>query len=247
MRRAPPGFLVQAPAAEGGIVLLDPGPGSLSRTAKAGIPLEAVDRVVLTHFHPDHTLDLMALLFARRNHALKKKLKNLTLIGPTGTREFHQRMQGLYGDWVSDRDGLFEIVEVREGVLPPENGLPGTAYGTAHLPGSVGYRFEFHAGSVAFSGDSDFCENLIHLGKEADLFFLECAVPDGPKPPQGHLSPITAARVAARANPTRLVLHHFYPQVDVPSALKTVQAACGSEVIAAEDGAIYTLGDTTDK
>lgn len=245
-RRSPPGFLMQAPRAEGGCVLIDPGPGSVSRMVAAGVPLEKVDRVVLTHFHPDHTLDLTALLFARRNSLFENKLERLTIIGPPGTREFHDKMQVLYGNHVLPRYGEIEIVEVDQPGWNDRSGLRGLALPVEHPGNAVGYRFEFSAGSIAFSGDSGVCDHLIDLGREADLFFLECALPDQP-PPASHLGPATAARVAAAAQPRELVLHHFYPHVDVEAAVKTVQSACGGTVFAAEDGAVYTLGDKTDR
>ncbi len=37
----------------------------------------------------------------------------------------------------------------------------------AHISGSVGYRIEFKDGkSIAISGDTDYCQNIIDLGFE---------------------------------------------------------------------------------
>ena len=53
---------------EGGdLTLFDCGPGTLRSLVNSGLQLEQVKRVVITHFHLDHVLDLFALAYARRN------------------------------------------------------------------------------------------------------------------------------------------------------------------------------------
>jgi ribonuclease BN (tRNA processing enzyme) len=240
-RRAPPGLLIRSAAEEGGTILLDPGPGAVSRMAKAGTAVEEVDRVVFTHHHPDHTLDLMALLFARRNPWLKPRLKRLTLIGPRGTVALHEAMKNLYGDWVSAEPESFRIEEVGEGPLPGRTGLTGSAHRVTHIEGSLGYRFDFAAGTLAVSGDTEPCEGLADLGRDADLFFLECAVPDEMEQARGHMTPRAAGEAAARANPAHLVLYHLYWPVDPQLAAQRVRSLYSGRVTVAEDGDRFEL------
>jgi ribonuclease BN (tRNA processing enzyme) len=239
--RAPPGMLIQSPAEEGGTILLDPGPGAVSRMAKAGTPVEAVDRVVFTHHHPDHTLDLMTLLFARRNPWLEPRLKKLTLIGPEGTIELYEAMKNLYGDWVTGKEGTFHIEEVGEGSLPARTGLKGSAHRVSHIEGSLAFRFAFQAGTLAISGDTEPCEALVPLGCDADLFFLECAVPDEHDPARGHMTPRAAGEVAAKAGPAHLVLYHLYWPVDPVQAADSVRKLFSGKVTVAEDGDRFQL------
>jgi len=50
----------------------------------------------------------------------------------------------------------------------------------AHTPESVGYRIELHDGrSIAVSGDTDYCESVVDLARDADLLVLECSFPKG--------------------------------------------------------------------
>jgi len=51
----------------GHVLLVDLGPGALHRAAAAGCALPDIDAVLLTHVHPDHCADLVALQFALRN------------------------------------------------------------------------------------------------------------------------------------------------------------------------------------
>lgn len=238
-RRAPPGLLLQI---EGeGPVLIDPGPGSLARTAAGGVPVTALDRVLLTHHHPDHTLDLISLLFARHNPWLKPRLKKLTVVGPRGTRALYEGMKALYGTWVQAGEEELEIVEVEVGPLPREARIQGAAHKTDHTEHSLGYRLELPAGTVALSGDTGPCEALVDLGRKADLYFLECAVPDRFGDVKGHMTPSTAGRIAAQAEPVKLVLYHLYPPVEAGEALESVRAIFPGEAVIAEDGAVFDL------
>ena len=54
-------------------ILFDMGPGTLGRMARLGIGPEKIEKIFLTHFHPDHTADLIHFLFACRNPEILKR------------------------------------------------------------------------------------------------------------------------------------------------------------------------------
>jgi ribonuclease BN (tRNA processing enzyme) len=66
---------------------------------------------------------------------------------------------------------------------------------------------------VAYSGDTDFCENAVGLARDADLLICEAAFPDAMKV-KGHLTPSLAGRIAMEAGVKRLLLTHFYPECE---------------------------------
>ncbi len=84
------------------------------------------------------------------------------------------------------------------------------------------------------------CEGAVIAGREADLYVLECAMPDS-SGFAGHLTPRLAAEVVRKANPRRVLLTHFYPAVDVALAARVVQDAFPGEVLIAEDQAVYRI------
>src|SRR4030065_601910 len=48
-----------------------------------------------------------------------------------------------------------------------------------HAPESVGYRIESPDGrAVVYSGDTDYCANIVELARGAGLLLLECSFPD---------------------------------------------------------------------
>jgi ribonuclease BN (tRNA processing enzyme) len=83
-----------------------------------------------------------------------------------------------------------------------------------HNDESIAYRITSDGGSsVVYTGDTDYCENLIDLAKKADLLICESALPDDSRV-KGHLTPSLAGEIASRAGVGKLVLTHFYPECD---------------------------------
>ncbi|NOG42275.1 MAG: ribonuclease Z [Planctomycetes bacterium] len=53
-------------------LIFDTGPGSLRQLFLAGITYLDIDHIYYSHFHPDHSLDLVSFLFAMRYNEPKK-------------------------------------------------------------------------------------------------------------------------------------------------------------------------------
>jgi ribonuclease BN (tRNA processing enzyme) len=105
----------------------------------------------------------------------------------------------------------------------------------AHISGSVGYRIEFKDGkSVAISGDTDYCQNLIELAFKVDLLVTECSFPDEKKV-QGHLTPSLAGRIALESQCQKLLLTHLYPICDQFDILNQCRQVYQGEVLLGED------------
>ena len=78
--RGAPGYLLRA---GGKNLLLDCGPGALRKAAACGVGATDLDGILVTHFHPDHNLDVPALLFARNSPGFEPGGR-LLLAGPRG-------------------------------------------------------------------------------------------------------------------------------------------------------------------
>jgi ribonuclease BN (tRNA processing enzyme) len=89
-----------------------------------------------------------------------------------------------------------------------------------HTERSLAYRIETPGGrTLVYSGDTGPSEALIELAKGCDLLILECSFPKEQEA-HNHLSPEQAGEVAAAADPGKLLLLHFYPEVlavDIPA------------------------------
>jgi ribonuclease BN (tRNA processing enzyme) len=195
-------------------ILLDIGPGTVRQLAIAGLTHEDIDYVAISHLHPDHTADLIHLIFATRHPPVLKKRKPFTIIGPKGFSRFLDLLKRPYGTWLDLPAGLMEIEELNTSKSDRREfkGFTLLSAPARHTAQSIGFRIEDSSGrSVVYSGDTGYCEEILELAKDAELLILESSFPDG-QGKEGHLTPSQAGEIATRAGAAKLVLTHFYPE-----------------------------------
>lgn len=235
--RSPAGYALALP--EAGTTWLDAGPGTLARYGRAGGRLEDLRRIVLSHFHPDHCLDLAAVLFARRNPALSAQLPELEVIGPRGTAALLANLQKVWGGWV--REEALRVTELAPRDRLQRPGYELRSFPTHHTDHALCFRIETAEGAVlAYSGDSGEVDELVEAARDADLFVCECSFPDDAAV-EGHLTPASATRVALRSGARQLLLTHFYPSLEPAHAVAAARAHGAPAVRAALDGHSYAL------
>jgi len=235
--RASPGYFIQV-ANES--LLLDGGTGTLHQLVRAGSCLGALDRVLYTHYHPDHVGDFPHLLFALRSREIGRH-RPLWVGGPPGLKRHYHLLGELYGSWVANLPFVLELNELKAGTIDL-GAWRLTARPVPHTDVSLAYRIDAAQGSVVYSGDTDYSEDLIRLAKGADLLILECAFPDGQKV-TGHLTPSLAGEIAAHAGVKRLLLTHFSPACVGHDLLSPCQKQFPGEVLLARDLMRLTVGN----
>lgn len=228
--RSPSGLYVQA---GGEHLVFDAGPGTLARLRAIGVTFLQLDRVFLTHYHIDHCLDLVTMLFAMRIPQ-PARTKPLTVYGPKGLKRLYRRLNSAFNGWLAPRSYHLALKELRDTTL----WLPGYTVRTKRMDhyatGAIGYRIDTKGASVAYSGDTEACPGIVELGREATLLILECSVPDHRKV-EGHLTPTACGRIAAEANCRHLVLTHFYPVFQGIDIRRRVRAAFRGRLTIAKD------------
>ena len=189
--------------------VLDAGPGTLQRLHRLGVTFLDIDRLFLTPFHVDHCLDLVSMLFAMRLPD-PARTTPFTVYGPRGLRSLYRQLNAAYQRWLEPKSYRLTLKDLGQGRRRCGPAVV-TTRRMHHASGqALGYRIEAGGKSLAYSGDTDLCDEIIALGQGADVLMLECAVTDERKVP-GHLTPSECGRIAAAAGCTRLVLTHFYP------------------------------------
>lgn len=230
LRRASPSLLLSSGNFR---LIIDSGPGALRRMLKAGITYRDFDLLLYTHLHPDHTADLVPILFACKYGELPRE-KELTCIGGPGFRDHMKKINDLYGSWISPHTYHLTVKEISSNPILCGH-LKIRSAPMAHLPGSVGYRIEWQdKKSLVISGDTDFCESIVTLAQEADLLVLECSFPDEKKV-EGHLTPSLAGRIAKASHSKRLLLTHLYPVCDQYDILGQCRKTFQGDILVAED------------
>jgi ribonuclease BN (tRNA processing enzyme) len=238
--RAGPGWVLTAEGGSGAdAVLVDPSAGSSQRMADRGIPLDRLTHVLFTHYHPDHTGDLVPILFALRNPRFRDR-PPLRLIGPRGLRKLLRELRGVYGDWIEPPQGV-EATEIGGAEGDPfvrVGALEVTPFPTDHADPSIALRILCRGGpTIAYTGDTDRCDGAVEAARGADLLLIECSFPEGGKRP-GHLVPSEAGRIAEAAGARRAVLIHMYPECHGHDLLGSFRRWFSGEAALAEDGMV---------
>ncbi len=216
------------------LLLLDSGSGTLRCMLEAGIDWKGVDYLLYSHFHPDHTADLVPFLFASNYGSEAARIRDLTIIGPVGMAAFYDQLKGIYGKWIVPQGYSMHIEEISAGAVSFGD-FDIRAFPLAHTEQSVGFRVTAGEGTVvSYSGDTDYCANLVALGSNADVLLLECSFPDDHKV-EGHLTPSLAGRVAREAGCATVVLTHLYPPCDGYDVVGAVKREFPGDVVLAED------------
>jgi ribonuclease BN (tRNA processing enzyme) len=189
--------------------LIDCGASSLPALKRLGIVRDAIDLVLITHFHGDHFAGLPFLLldaqFARRT-------RPLVIAGPQGIEtRLTQVMEALFEN-SSKTKQRFDLSVV---ALAPEEprtfgAVTVTPYPVVHGESGgpfLAYRIEAEGRVIAYSADTEWTPTLIPLARDADLFIAEAYTYD--KVVKNHLSLKTLEAHLAEIRPKRLVLTHM--------------------------------------
>ena len=185
-------------------LLLDCGAGTLLRLDQAGIDVENLETVLLTHLHLDHVSDLLALANAR----YLRQLPGLEVYGPVGT-----------GAWLKTLHSAFPYLAKMEvtahEVRPMDDfsrqGFDIFAEEAKHSVTALAYRIEAEDKVLVYSGDTEPSPRVAALAEGADLLIHECSFPE-PFDVTNHSTPKRLGRMIK--NVKRVVLTHFYPQAE---------------------------------
>lgn len=215
-------------------ILVDAGPGAFARIGEMGIDTSALDTVLLTHLHIDHSGDLPAIVKSRDLSTDERVA--FRIFGPSGrepypsTTTFVARLFGPDGAFaylpsfrntldLQPHDLPLDASEAPRVVIA-EPGWRVTSIVTDHgnVP-SIAYRIEQAGHSVVFSGDlASKNDNLARLAEGADVLVYNAVVRDPPVSPSGlyalHTAPRRIGEVAAKARVGSVVLAHLSPAVD---------------------------------
>ena len=222
-------------------LLFDAGRGVTLQLTKAGVPLDAVDPVFITHHHFDHIGDLYDLML---NSWLSGRKGALRIFGPPDTERLVATLQSqVYDKDITWRDkgepaygGWKPVVacDVTAGVVLDTGRWKVSAEIVSHGDGlempmaflrrwtCLGYRLEAEGKVVAISGDTVACGGLDRLAAGADLL-VQCCYLASSEITTEHFRRLarhtlacgdTVGKIAARAGVKTLALTHHRLRAD---------------------------------
>jgi ribonuclease BN (tRNA processing enzyme) len=217
--------------------VIDTGYGVTLKLLAAGVPLNQLRYVFITHHHSDHNLELGPLLY---NAWVSGLGKPIDVYGPTGLRDL------LADYWRSNRIDVEARIgdegrpnpraltlghDYAEGLVLSAGEVRVSALRNRHAPmrDSYALKFQLEAKTVVFSGDTAYLPALAEFARGADYLVHEALYPPAvdalvARRPNAarlkasilshHTAVEDAGRIAAAAGVRTLVLNHFVPGDD---------------------------------
>lgn len=219
-------------------VLLDLGQGSFPRLAGLLEP-STLDAVAISHLHPDHFIDLVAL-----RHYLYWQFqppRRVRVLAPAGLAT---RLDGLH-DQPGFSAGSLDLEDVTPG-LRSVGALTLEGRRVAHTKDSHAYRVAV-AGStgpgLVYTGDCGRADDVDPLVRAGDTLLAEVSFGPGPVPPgAAHLDGPAVAGLAARTGAASVLLTHLQMGFDETATIASVQATFDGPVAFVAPGDRFTVG-----
>src|SRR5215212_7726429 len=189
--------------------LIDCGASSLPALKRLGIAREAIDLILITHFHGDHFGGLPFLLLDAQ---FTRRVRPLVIAGPVGIQTRLANLMEALFEHSSKTKPRFDLSVV---ALEPEQSrifgeVKVTPYPVVHGESGgplLAYRIEAEGRVIAYSADTEWTEMLIPAARGADLFIAEAYTYD--KIVKNHLSLTTLEMHLPQIKPKRLILTHM--------------------------------------
>ncbi len=217
-------------------VLLDLGAGALNRLCAVQRP-ETLELIVITHLHPDHLADLLALrVYMAFGPGVGRQAR---VLGPPGLRE---RLVAFGGDDGWDEAMHFETIEPHGGTVQVGEARLRLAP-VPHLPPTYAVRAEAGGATLCYSADCAAGDELPALAEGCDLLLSECSFGTGAVPDAvPHLNATSAGALAAAAGARALALTHIYPEFDPAETAAAAAQTFGGPVDWVREGETIRLG-----
>ena len=218
--------------------VVDCGYGTSRRLIEAGIGIDRLRYVFITHHHSDHNLEFGALFYSAW---ITGRPIHVDAYGPVGLRKMAQDFFNyqkfdidtrIVDEGRPDPRKLIAVHEFgRPGLVMRNGDVKVTSLRVRHPPITQAYAYRFDASdrSVVISGDTAYAPELAEFAKAADVLVHEVMYLPGVEKlvsrlpnarrlrehlMAAHTLPEDVGRIAAQAGVKTLVLSHFVPGDD---------------------------------
>ena len=189
----------------------------------ARVDFADIDGILLSHRHPDHTIDLFQFFHARLYG--ERDLPSIPLWAPEETVE---RVTG----FSTELGDTFDIHSIEAGDVIDIGGAKASFVDMAHPPQTCGVRLESGGGVLAYTADTGPASDFRALCEGADVMLCEATFQDSDQPWwEGHMSAAQAGQVVSELGVPRLVLTHLPPGRDLDLSVTEAKREAGGATV----------------
>ncbi len=208
-------------------IILDFGEGMMKNLVRKNIRINDIEAVFLTHFHIDHVIGIIPLLFAFRFEADPRK-KEFFIFGPEGLKELIENIFKLFEGQIEPKNYKLKVYEINPGEEFKFKKIKIKTFKTKHRAESIGYILNVKDKKIVYTGDTDYDENYKEILKNVDILITECSVPIEI---ENHMNPQKVLKLIKDINPFKTYLIHLYPIMDRKKIKKYFKDKTGKKVI----------------
>ena len=214
-------------------ILIDCGPGSFLKLQNMKIPIDSVSDLIVTHFHPDHVSGFPLLVM---DWWLLGRKAPLTIHGLEYTLDRIKTLMELHNwkNWPNFFPVHFHPLPEKYATVIEDQEIQINSAVVQHLIPTIGLRFTFNNQTIGYSCDTEPCEGVLQLGRDADIFIHESA---GAAP--GHSTAKQCGADARLAGAKELFLIHFPEEADKEQLIADARLEFPGEVTLAKDMMVF--------
>ena len=194
-------------------------------------------QVIISHFHPDHFGDITSIAQAALVYKRFGYIKDDIIVHVPKVDQISE--EHIFGgdnrdDWGHSEYIKRDIAELEylkslatntpikikkydkyDFVDINSSDITIDVYKTKHDIDAYAFKLITNAGTICYSGDTGYDTGLIKFVKDSDLFICESTFLRGqPRIDNNHLYAHEAGEIAKQANVKKLLLTHFFPEID---------------------------------
>lgn len=181
-------------------ILLDMGSGGLSK-AMGKECFDKIDNIFLSHFHYDHTSDMLPLKYYVESHGNRYKI-------------FCPAPENPYAETIL-KCSYFTPTFIEDGMELQVGDIKLTFFKVEHTVTTYGVKISNGQSVLVYSGDTKLTDALLKICENADLLLLDASRPIGFRGP--HMTIEDAKKIKELYNNAKIVVTHLLPEYD-PSA-----------------------------
>jgi ribonuclease BN (tRNA processing enzyme) len=205
--------------------IFDAPPTLLPHLKRLNIPLTDIEVLFLTHHHGDHFMGV-PFLFLEYMY-MTQRSKDLYIVGPPGVQDWIEDFANRCYPNISKDAGYRRVyVDATAGTEQTAGPVRFWSLPMCHVKDHMdafGYRATIDGRTVAYTGDTMFCEEVIELAKGTDVLVVDCTYSGGAGPE--HMGLDDARRIRQRIAPeTTIVLTHLDGRPELNGLAKTITA-----------------------